>query len=190
MGEESEGTKTFLIDLPVMILFGALFSLFSDPGRRCSVFSEGYFWHGVLFSSLFNVAVLYAAIHYPDWMWGYFLTDSANTTGELVYLFVFLYYLPYALGYYLGRDLKRFSWVLTVGLCLVMAAVEGWLIYHLFDRYSVIGTRGDFLAGKAVSLFSPDNPIGPVMNGAVVLMIIYFLILAFSYRKKRRLIQS
>jgi len=170
-----------------MLLFGALFSLLSNPCRPASIFTEGAFWHGFVFTSIFNVAVVYSAIHYPDWMWMYFLEDSSNTVGELLFLFGFLYYLPYALGYYIGRDFKRIS---VVGVYLVMAflaVIEAWMILKLFDRYSRIGTLEEFRSGTAVSLFGPDNPIGLVMNGSIVVMVLYFVFVIYLYRKKKAL---
>lgn len=167
-----------------MILFGALFSLLSQSAQT-PFYKESAFWHGLVFTSIFNVAVVYAILFYPDWMWMYYLEDSRNTLGELVYLFVFLYYLPYLLGYYLGRDLRHKNWMLCLALIGSMAVVEVWLVIHLFDRYAVIGTREQYLAGKAISLFGPDNPIGFVMNGSVVVMILYFIGAVILYRRQR-----
>jgi len=169
-----------------MLLFGTLFSLFSNPNSQRSIFTESYFWHGLVFTTIFNVAVVYAIIHYPDWMWMYFVENSSNTLVEILYIFAFIYYLPYVLGYYIGRDLKKKSWVLTLGCCVLLAAVEGWIIVHLFERYSMIGTKEEFLNGKAISLFSPDNPIGAVMNGSVAIMVVYFFVVLFLYKKRNR----
>ena len=181
-----EGAQTFLIDLPVMILFGALFSIFVPNDRRMSPISSGFFWHGLLFTSIFNVAVVYAVIYYPDWMWMYFLEDSSNTTLELIFLFFFLYYLPYILGFYLGYDLKKQSTSLWLLFVLLMVASEGWLIYKLFDRYSVIGTNEQFFTNRGISLFAPDNPLGPVMNGSVGIMVVYYVTMLFRFKKHGR----
>ncbi|MBF0105513.1 MAG: hypothetical protein HQM16_09330 [Deltaproteobacteria bacterium] len=181
------GTQTFLIDLPVMILFGALFSLFTDHKNRPVFFlRDPYFWHGVVFTSLFNAAVIYAIINFPDWMWMYFLEDSSNTLPELIYLFIFMYYLPYTLGFYLGRDLKQRSVPTCFALILAMALAEVWLVLHLFDRYAVIGTRAQFLSGTAVSLLGPDNPIGMVMNTCVGLMVLYFIVVVILFKKNKK----
>lgn len=169
------------------MLFGALFSLFAKRERGdLLVFSSPWFWHGVVFSSLFNAAVLYAALKFPDWMWMYFLEDSRTGPVTLVYLFLFLYYFPYVLGFYLGRIfiLKgKLPWLCFV---LFLLGWEGWLIGRLFDRYSVVGTREEFFNGTAVSLFSPQNPVGLAMNLAVCAMVIYYLLVWWTFRKKRR----
>lgn len=178
--------STFLIDLPVLIFFGVLFAIFDRSERgNLIVFRSSYFWHGFLFSTIFNVAVVYAIIRFPDWMWMYFVEQSRNNFWELIYLFVFLYYLPYILGFYLGRVvlLKGLKWW---GITLLFfAGWEVWLIAHLFDRYSVIGTRTDFLEGKGVSLFSPANPIGPVMNLSLGAMAVYFIVLVVHSKKRK-----
>lgn len=169
-----------------MILFGAIFAIFSKNDRQGTVFSDGYFWHGVVFTTIFNVPVVYAICQYPDWMWMYFLENSHNTKLELIYIFIFLYYLPYTLGFYLGRDLKRFSipfWFLFI---LSQIGAEVWLIGRLFDRYSVIGTREEFLKGQAAALFGPDNPIAFVMNSSVAAMGVYFLVVVIFYRRKNK----
>lgn len=169
-----------------MILFGLLFSLFTGKERHEHLVQEPYFWHGLVFATIFNVAVLYAALTQPDWMWMYFIENSENTVAELLFLFTFLYYLPYVLGFYLGRDFKRWSKWFPIAMILFMALTEGWLILHLFDRYNMVGTREAFFAGEAVSLSSPDNPLALVMNGSVVLMVIYFIAVFVLYRKKKR----
>lgn len=177
---------TFLIDLPVLMLFGVLFSVFiGKETRGLSVFKSSYFWHGLAFSTIFNMAVVYAIIRFPDWMWMYFLEESGNTLTELIYLFVFLYYFPYLLGFILGCSFLEMGKVAWGALVLFLMGWEGWLIAHLFNRYSVVGTREQFLEGSAISLFSPENPIGPVMNGSLGLMVIYYAFVWWRSRKRR-----
>jgi hypothetical protein len=168
-----------------MLLFGALFSLFSRPLSGKSIFADIYLWHGLIFTTIFNSAVIYAALYYPDWMWMYFLEDATNTPAELVYLFVFLYYMPYLLGFYLGRDFKRISLSATYFFILALGLTEAWIIRLLFDRYSVIGTNSEFQMGQAVSLFGPDNPIGLIMNASVGVMCVYFILVLFLFRHQR-----
>lgn len=181
-----EVVKTFLIDIPVMMLFGGLFAVLEGPDTRRSIFASSYFWHGLVFTTVFNVAVVYAIRFYPDWMWMYFLPDSHNTKAELIYIFAFLYYLPYALGFYLGYDLKRIGLFLWMIFMLALVGAEVWIVSHLFNRYSVVGTNEEFLQGTAVSLFSPQNPMGPVMNGSVVVMVLYFIGVLFLSRRRKR----
>ena len=117
----------------------------------------------------------------------YFVENARNTPLEIAYIFLFLYYLPYAFGFYLGNDAIRFSKITWGLILLFLAATEAYLIQHLFNRYSVIGTRAEFLSGTAISLFSPANPIGLVMNGSVAAMVVYFLgVLFFKLRRAQK----
>lgn len=170
-----------------MLLFGTLFSFFERRDLHGTVFSSRYFWHGVVFTTLFNLGVFYAIATVPDWMWMYFLDDAHNTFGELVYIFIFLYYLPYALGFYLGFDIKNRSTAGWWALILFFIGAEAWLIDKLFDRYSVVGTRQEFFSQTAASLFSPSNPIAPVMNGSVAAMVAYFFFVVFLYRRGKKI---
>jgi len=169
-----------------MLLFGALFAILTRKGeRRPSVFSYGAFWKGIFFATLFNAAVLYAAIIYPDWMWMYFVEESRLGFWPLLYLFLFLYYLPYILGFYLGKwtaDRGFVSWLLFCFFCL---GWEGWLVVTLFNRYSVVGTREEFLAGGALSLFSPENRMGMILNGTIAVMVVIYLVCLWQHLRRR-----
>lgn len=169
-----------------MLLFGTVFSLFSGRASHRSILTDPYFWHGLFFISIFNAAVLYAAVNYPDWMWMYFIKNAKNTNPELIYIFVFLYYFPFVLGFFLGYDLKRISNALCYLFIIAMLGTEAWLMSLLFDRYSVIGTLAEFHSGQAVSLFSTKNPLYYVLNGSIFLMIIYFVLVLYLYRKQNR----
>lgn len=170
-----------------MLLFGCVFALFSREPLGRFVFVDAYFWHGLIFVSIFNIVVIVSALRFPHWMWMYFLDKPKHTPLELVYIFLFLYYLPYALGYYLGRDLKRLSLIWGYFFILFMAATEAWLIWQLFDRYSVIGTWQEFQAGQAVSLFGSQNPLKNLMNGCLGSMVFYFMIVVFYYRRENQM---
>lgn len=116
-------------------------------------------------------------------MWMYFIEDARHTSLELVYIFVFIYYLPYILGFYLGTITLSRSFLLWLGLVAGMVASEAWIVAHLFDRYSVVGTRVEYLAGTAVSLFSPKNPLSIWMNLVMGIMAAYFLFVLWRYKK-------
>lgn len=179
---------TFLIDIPVLILFGVLFAPFaSKDARGLSIFSMPSFWHGLLFTTFFNAAVFYAILRYPDWMTMYFTVQShPYSVIELIYIFLFFYYVPYFFGFYLGDVVLTKGRGLWIALILFLAVSEVWIVAHLFDRYSVIGINQDYINKTGISLLSPKNPIGPVMNGSVGLMVLYYLGLLWVYRKKTR----
>lgn len=177
---------TFLIDLPVMLLFGALFAILTRRGGGSfSVFSDAAFWKGIVFASIFNAAVLYAAIVYPDWMWMYFLEEPRLGFWPLLYLFLFLYYLPYILGFYLGKVVFARGIAVWIIFCLFCLGWEGWLIVTLFDRYAVVGTREEFLSGTALSLFSPSNRMGMILNGSVAVMVLFYLVCVWQHVRRR-----
>ncbi len=177
---------TFIIDTPVLMLFGVLFSLFPDKKNgQGSVFASCYLWHALLFSSVFNAAVFYAYLKFPDWMWMYFLSAPRNTPLELVYIFLFFYYFPCILGFYLGRVALSYGKMAWFLFALFLVASEAWIVFHLFDRYSVIGTREQYLNHTAISLFDPQNPIGLVTNISVGLMLVYYLVLLWKVRKHK-----
>ena len=173
-----------------MILFGALFALFSDRTKRSFFLLDPFLWHALLFSSFFNIAVIYSWFKFPDWMWMYFVEGTNPSILEIGYIFIYLYYLPCILGYVFARELKSYSSVLWGIFMLFLALSEAWLIYDLFDRYSVVGTHEQFLAKTAVSLFDPANPLSFVMNGSVALMVIHFVAVVYFQRKKKRTLIS
>lgn len=160
-----------------MLLFGALFAILTRRGDgHFSVFSDAAFWKGIAFATIFNAAVLYAAIVYPDWMWMYFLEEPRMGFWPLLYLFLFLYYLPYILGFYLGRVVIGRGLIAWIVFCLFCLVWEAWLMATLYDRYAVVGTREEFLSGTALSLFSPSNRMGMILNGSVAVMVIFYLV--------------
>lgn len=137
-------------------------------------------------TTIFNVAVVYAAIVFPDWMWMYFVDQGRNSFVEICFLLIFLYYLPFCLGFYLGLDLRRISgffWFLMMVFCVVS---EIWLIVHLFDRYSVVGTTEQYYQGTAVSLFNPHHALAPVMNASVALMVLHFIWVLYKFKQGGR----
>ena len=122
----------------------------------------------------------------------YFTDESRNSVSELLCLFCFLYYLPFLCGFYLGIDLNKISgfiWFLAVLFCV---ACEAWLILHLYDRYSVLGTREQYYQGTAISLFDPHHAMAPVMNGSLVLMALHFVWVVYLAKKsgKRKVSHS
>jgi len=129
---------------------------------------------------------MYAILKFPDWMWMYYLEDPTNTPLELVYIFIFLYYVPYILGFYLGHVLIIKSKLWWTVCAVFLLAWEAWIVIHLFDRYSVVGTREQYLNGTAISIFSPDNPVGFAMNASVGLMVVYFLLVWWFYRRSKK----
>ena len=151
-----------------------------------SIFQNKYFWHGFVFTTIFNAAVLFAAIEYPDWMWMYFLETGRNTPLELSYLFVFLYYLPYVFGFVFIMELKKLSKLYSALFLVFCLLAEVWIVMHLFDRYSQVGTYAQFHQGQALSLFEPKHSLSTVMNAAVGIMILDFIFVVVLYRRDHK----
>lgn len=114
----------------------------------------------------------------------YFIEGIELGVVGLIYIFIFLYYVPYIAGFVLGRCLARRSLLLGWVLFLFFVGWEVWIVHYLFDRYSVIGTKSDYLNGTAISMFSPENPIGLISNVTVGVMIIYLLFVWWCHRKR------
>jgi len=177
--------QTFLIDFPVLAVFGVLFSFFTKKeAGEGSPFRSPYFWHGILFSTIFCGIVFYSYLKFPDWMWMYYVSGIKLSTLELIYLFLFLYYVPYIAGFVLGRSLIRkdllFGWLL-LGFLVVW---EIWIVTHLWGRYSVVGTEADYLNGTAIPAFSSTNPLNLQTNIALGMMVFYFLFVWWRHKKR------
>lgn len=116
----------------------------------------------------------------------YYLKDSRLEWPELVYIFVFLYYLPYALGYYLGFDLKNKSWVLWFLWILGLLFAEGWLVFKFYDRYVQVGTYDQFLANTGANFLSFKNPLALIFNGCFGAMVLYYFYVFSLFRRTQR----
>ncbi len=173
--------ETFLIDLPVMSLFGSIYALIQKRGKE-SYLKESAFKLGLLFSTIFIVSVLISFVMAPDWMWMYFPENPKTTLLDIIYLLIFLYYLPFIGGYILTRELMKKGWIQALSIPLISLLGEVFLIIRLWDRYSVVGRREEFLAGTAIPLWK--SSVNNVFNIAIPLLVIIFLVSVFLIRRK------
>lgn len=164
-----------------MMLLAQLFTPFYKK-ESGSIWYDPFFYKGAFFAGLFLIAVGYAYVLYPDWMWMYFVPNVHHSVVELCAIFIFLYVCPYVLGFYLGVESWKNSKPLWVLFFIFNVLSEAWLVSHLFDRYSVLGTTTDYLNHTGVSLFS-NQPLSPVMNGSVGAMVFYYLWILWKARK-------
>lgn len=116
----------------------------------------------------------------------YFLETGRNTPLELSYLFVFLYYLPYVFGFVFIMELKKLSKLYSALFLVFCLLAEVWIVMHLFDRYSQVGTYAQFHQGQALSLFEPKHSLSTVMNAAVGIMILDFIFVVVLYRRDHK----
>ena len=162
--------------MPLCLLIGFLFSLFSQS-HLSRIWNDKYFYHGLIFLSIFNFGVLAAIALYPDWMWMYFV-DSKNLNLNFLdyfYIFIFLYYAPYCFGFFMGKDFKKNGQTKLIFMALAACVFfNAYLLYQLFERYAVLATYENFHQGKSISLFLPNHDLSVFMNATLVLMVLYF----------------
>ncbi len=176
--------KTFIIDLPVLMLFGLVFSKLSRPGDLDKPLHRNVaFAQGLRFTSVFILSVMVCYMLRPDWMWMYFPDSTRVGFLGLIYLLFFLYYVPYTFGFMVGIELQRhyqyfWGWVCIAG-CTV---VEVIIVRLMWDRYFHVGTREaflQFLDGKqeAVQTLADFHALSAVMNISGVILVVYFIYL-------------
>lgn len=167
--------ETFLIDLPDLAFFGAIFALL-ERGKDKWFFREKGFKWGIFFTSIFIISVIISYIIAPDWMWMYFPEESGINILDFIYILIFMYYLPYIAGYAITRYLKdiHFKYAILSAFFFLIWGV--YIIVRLFDRYYHVGTREEFLNGSASLL--PSSTVGIYFNFIFLPML--FIAFAFS----------
>ncbi len=184
--------KTFIIDAPVMLAFGFAFSWFYERAEGKGLFASRAFIHGMIFASTFNLSVVFSYLVAPDWMWMYYPFSSETSVPGLVYIFIFLYYVPFILGYMLGarwRERRPWAWIPGLAASLVMEAI---IVGVLFDRYFHVGTTAEYHVDPAAMMTLADFPgynrLGVIMNTFFAALFVYFVFLVwiFKLRKKKQ----
>lgn len=178
-----EVIKTFLIDTPVMVILGMLYTpLEREPEKP--FYRTKTFWASCWLAGLFVALVMASYVLYPDWMWMYFVSTKmlgfALQTAVVAYVFLMLYVIPFIAGYFLGSAFRANKKVWWSGM-IVNLALEGLLIFSLWDRYSAVGTREEFLQGATVSV-SGFHLLGVLLNGGGILLVIFG---AWQWRRLR-----
>lgn len=172
--------KTFLIDLPVLSLFGSIYALIQKR-EESSLLKESAFRWGLLFSSIFIISVIISYFMAPHWMWMYFPEDPQIGILDWIYILLFLYYLPYAGGYFLTRELRKKGFIYGAIIALISLLGEIFIVLRLWDRYTHVGTREEFLSGTATLLWK--SSVNTVFNIAIPVMVIVFIISLVRIRK-------
>ncbi|MGH7598877.1 MAG: hypothetical protein ACREOI_21185 [bacterium] len=166
--------KTFLIDAPVMVILGMLYTpLEREPEKP--FYRAKIFWASCRLAGLFVTLVMASYVLYPDWMWMYFVSTKtlgfALQTAIVAYVFLMLYVIPFIAGYFWGSTFHANKKVWWAGIILNLA-LEVLLIFALWDRYSAVGTREEFLRGATVSV-SDFHLLGVLLNGGGILLAIF-----------------
>jgi hypothetical protein len=156
-------------------------------GRRDDVSSRRWALRGAVATSVFLASALAAYAKGPDWMWMYFLEPPALTVVDLAFMAVVLYYLPFAAGFALTRAGER-RWPGRGGLLVAASALvlNVYVVARLFDRYAHVGTRADYLAGRAAPL-AGDHALKGVLNaGGAALGATLVVLVALAVVEARR----
>ena len=172
---------TFIIDWPILILIGLIFGYGVKGTPRGSLFMTRAFITGKMITALFVVIVYYSYLLAPDWMWMYYVRASDLPSWMVWYVLV-LYFFAYAIGFCLTVEGAKVARAYPPFLILLMLAAEGVLIWALLDRYIVVGTIEQFLAGTGTAL--ADSVVGGTPTILTVLLIP--LSLAFIYWSRRQ----
>ncbi len=107
---------------------------------------------------------------------------AADLPAWMVWYVLVLYFFAYAVGFCLTVEGAKFSRAYPPLLILVMLVAEGALIWALLDRYVVVGSYEQFVAGTGTAL--ADSAVG---GGATILTVLLIPIsLAFIYWSRRQ----
>ncbi len=175
--------KTFLIDTPVMIVFGLLFAPYIRSDELEAPCRSRAFIFGLIFSTLFVISVILSYKLAPDWMWMYFPEDNSLSFWGWLYILSVLYYMPYVGGFLLGKELFRRNRLIYWLTMVYFLFMELLVILLLFKRYYFVGTRDEFLTGRAVPLNSPQSPVGTLMNITGIVLFIIFVVMWWFLKK-------
>ncbi|MCI0698604.1 hypothetical protein L0337_42215 [candidate division KSB1 bacterium] len=168
-----EVIKTFLIDTPVMVILGMLYTPLERELEK-PFYRAKTFWSSCRLAGLFVALVMASYVLYPDWMWMYFVSTKmlglALQTAIVAYVFLMLYVAPFIAGYFWGSTFRTNMKAWWAGIILNLT-LEGLLIFALWDRYSAVGTREEFLQGATASV-SDFHLLGVLLNGGGILLVI------------------
>lgn len=167
--------ETFVIDWPILSILGLAFGAFA-PRQRW--WRSRAFGAGLVSAIVFTLVALISYVIAPDWMWMYFL-DSAEVSWTVPPILV-AYLAAYAMSFAAAvalRDLgPQLLWLAIAGAALMEVVV----VSITWDRYHMIGTRQEWLAGTAHELLTvgPTGParaislLGPVFLVTLVVSVI------------------
>jgi hypothetical protein len=165
--------KTFIIDAPTILLFGIIFAkLNRQDVNGAEMLKTKMFTRGLVLTTLFIGAALWAYTDSPDWMWMYYPPDANTPVLGILYVLVFMYYVHFVFGYIIGIWLERKKKHLAFAAVAVALVLNAIIMALTFERYLNVGTYAEFHAvpKTTMPLADPHNPVALSMNlgGAVV----------------------
>ncbi|MDP7034150.1 MAG: hypothetical protein QF752_06615 [Planctomycetota bacterium] len=180
---------TFVIDPPALFLVGVLYALMlvHVEWRSPTLSLAGPFGWGWLFVGGFYALAILCYQRAPAWMTMYFLPDETSwSVWVLGYLGLVLYAVPYALGFVVGVGARRRSpWVLGI-VIFSSLGVLFWVGITVLDRYQVVGTREEFLAGTARPLWDHTELMRLLLLGTLGLSAWVVGGIGLALRNRRR----
>lgn len=133
---------------------------------------------GLAVAVVFTMTAFVSYVVAPEWMWMYFLSpDSVAWTLPLIAVG---YLVTFGLGFAAAQGLRVLGrgWVTGASAAMVIAEVA--VVGVTWDRYRLVGSTDEWLAGSAHPLFGvpPTGPVrlisvlGPVFAVALIAGII------------------
>jgi hypothetical protein len=174
--------RTFVIDWPVLLFLGLLFGAFAPDSDwlRSRAFAAG------LASALVFTAVAFISYAVaPDWMWMYFLEPSDASWAlpgiAIGYVAVFL------VGFAAAVGLASLGRRAVIAAAVTMLIGELGVVALTWSRYHLIGTKEEWLAGRAHELFtaSPSGPVTTIGILGPVFLVIFGVSLFVTWRSGR-----
>mgnify|MGYP001169565897 CR=1 FL=1 len=147
--------KTFIIDPPFLFTAGCLLAFVSRRqlvARKPNPFGLSA-WVTVGFALFFWASVTWFVVHAPDWMLSYFIPASEVPLFWAHGLFAVALVVASLSGHTLTATMLQRS-SLVGAVCCVLAGLALWggLWILTLDRYMVVGSHADFVAGTAQDL--------------------------------------
>lgn len=121
----------------------------------------------------------------PDWMWMYFVEDSAMPPW-LGWYVLLNYWFPFLAAYFMGAWLWRLGRNAVIAGLVVSAIGQIAIMALTFDRYFHVGTTEQYRAGTAVPL--PKSDLSLALNlGAVAWGVLGIAVFVYLRKQHRAL---
>lgn len=165
------------------MIFGALAALLGRRGPRV----RAWFVRGLVALTVFLATALLAYARCADWMWMYFLEPPALSATDIGFMALLLYYLPYLAAWGLAREAEQ-RWPRRGGYAVlgISAILNVYIVARLWDRYFHVGSRAEYLAGRAPTLAEPNVLTGVLNAGGAALAVTVVVLVVTAVREARR----
>ncbi|MFN7976321.1 MAG: hypothetical protein U0166_28970 [Acidobacteriota bacterium] len=154
-------------------------------GRRDDAATRRWWWCGLGMVTVFLGTALAAYLKGPDWMWMYFLDPPPLSAGDLAFMGIVLYYLPYGAAFAATRHLERARRGGGYAVLAGSVVLNLYIVARLWDRYFHVGTRAEYLAGKAPRLVEPHALTATLNAGGAALGIAAIVLVVLAVRDAR-----